>query len=333
MMRFVAGLIANRGSIADAIVERVNARARTENVSAMIARTLVTASSKAIEASDPDIVVAWCRMARDGRPTEIVAVMIDECFDLLVSFAPKYDIDVSALIVFLEIIRSRTFAPVPDALERENLRSSTAIATILSLLKARDEGTCTHSHATGMWAQRLCATIGLDAILTERIVRSAVLHDIGKIATPDAVLFKPGPLDEEEWSIMQQHAAYGADILSDIPSLVVYAPIVRAHHERFDGLGYPDRSFGDEIPYEARVVAVADGFHAMISDRPYRRALSIGRATAILAAGRDEQWQGDIVDAMIATAIAARNESTDAQLAAIANVEIAHDILADASNG
>lgn len=333
MVRFANALIVSRGPIAQVIADRVNKRFHFENVTPMIARTLVTASSKAIELSDPDVVLSWCRMARDGRSTEVVAAMVDTCFDHLVSLAPEFDIDVAALIVFLEIIRSRTFTPATMTSEGESGRVSTAISTVLSLLKARDEGTCTHSHATGMWAQRLCGTLGLDRTMTERIVRSAVLHDVGKIATPDAVLFKRGPLDEEEWSVMQFHAAYGADVLCEIPSLALYAPIVRAHHERIDGHGYPERLFGEEIPYEARVVSVADGFHAMTSDRPYRQALSIGRATAVLAAGRGTQWQAEIVDAMIATAISARNESTDAQLATIIGIGPAGESLGEAING
>ncbi len=98
---------------------------------------------------------------------------------------------------------------------------------------------------------------------------------------------------------MRQHAAFGGEILAQIPSLAQYAPIVRAHHERVDGSGYPDGFAGDLIPFEARVVAVADAFHAMVSDRPYRRAFSYGAAITLLGQGRGTQWDAEVVDAMV----------------------------------
>jgi HD-GYP domain-containing protein (c-di-GMP phosphodiesterase class II) len=127
-----------------------------------------------------------------------------------------------------------------------------------------------------------------------------VLHDIGKIATPDAILFKPGPLTDDEWIEMQKHASFGADILSELPALAPFASIVRAHHERWDGKGYPYGLKGEQIPFEARVVAVADAFHAMISNRPYRPAIAQREAMEILREGRGTQWDAEVVDAMIA---------------------------------
>src|SRR5947209_12367158 len=99
------------------------------------------------------------------------------------------------------------------------------------MLKARDEATCAHSHATGAWCRRLAEAMGLSAATTDVVVKAGVLHDIGKIATPDAILFKAGPLDAAEWAVMQKHAEFGADILAELPALALYAPIVRAHHE------------------------------------------------------------------------------------------------------
>jgi hypothetical protein len=127
----------------------------------------------------------------------------------------------------------------------------------------------------------------------------ALLHDIGKISTPDHVLLKPAPLELDEWDIMRDHAAAGARILSQIPSLQRCAIIVRAHHERYDGAGYPDGIFGSSIPFEARVVAVADAFHAMISERPYRQPIAPRQALQVLQDGRGSQWDPDVIDAML----------------------------------
>jgi putative nucleotidyltransferase with HDIG domain len=165
-----------------------------------------------------------------------------------------------------------------------------------------------------MWCRRLAETLGLAGVMTDRIVLAGVLHDVGKIATPDEILLKTGPLDAAEWAIMRQHAVFGAEILADIPSLAQYAPIVRSHHERVDGSGYPDGLAGEAILFEARVIAVADAFHAMISDRPYRAALSFGTALAVLREGSGTQWDPEVVAAMVTSAAAARNRSADASI-------------------
>jgi putative nucleotidyltransferase with HDIG domain len=167
------------------------------------------------------------------------------------------------------------------------------------MLGERDSQTCCHSKATGEWARRLCAAMGLSDEATAFIELCALLHDIGKISTPDHILNKPGPLTSSEWDVMRDHAAAGQRILNQIPTLARCALIVRAHHERWDGLGYPDGLAGENIPFEARVVAVADAFHAMISDRPYRKAIPPRRALEILKDGRGTQWDPLVVDSMM----------------------------------
>jgi putative nucleotidyltransferase with HDIG domain len=141
--------------------------------------------------------------------------------------------------------------------------------------------------------------MGLRTEDTEFIALCALLHDIGKISTPDHILLKPSALALDEWDLMRDHAAAGARILNQIPSLQRCAIIVRAHHERFDGAGYPEGLAGTNIPFEARVVAVADAFHAMISERPYRQPIPPRQALQILRDGRGSQWDPDVVDAML----------------------------------
>jgi HD-GYP domain-containing protein (c-di-GMP phosphodiesterase class II) len=125
------------------------------------------------------------------------------------------------------------------------------------------------------------------------------LHDVGKIATPGDVLLKPGPLDGEEWAAMRAHSRIGAKMLERIASLQELAPVVRAHHERMDGLGYPDGLAGEAIPIVARIVAVADSFHAMISKRPYRAPLSVPAAIDELCACSGTQFDPAVVRAML----------------------------------
>ena len=118
----------------------------------------------------------------------------------------------------------------------------------------------------------------------DELARAAELHDIGKVAIPDAILNKPGPLDDDEWSFMRRHTIIGERILGAAPALRPVARLVRASHESWDGNGYPDGLAGEEIPLGARIVAVCDAYHAMISDRPYREAMLPAEAVAELRA-------------------------------------------------
>ena len=194
------------------------------------------------------------------------------------------------------------------------MKAARAVDALLATLDACDEATCAHSLATGAWARQIAKRLTLPDDLVERIATAGLLHDIGKIATPTSILLKPGPLDDAEWAVMREHAAAGAAMLAAIPVLADYAPIVRSHHERIDGDGYPDGLAGDAILFEARVVAVADAFHSMVSDRPYRRARLAGEAMEILRAGRGSQWDGLVVDVMIDVVAARRTRAVDAEL-------------------
>jgi putative nucleotidyltransferase with HDIG domain len=173
------------------------------------------------------------------------------------------------------------------------------VASLLSAIDARDPATCDHSRAVGMWCGRIAKTMGMGSELQNIATLAGTLHDIGKIATPTEILLKAGPLDNEEWEVMRAHSRIGAKMLERIPSLKELAPIVRAHHERPDGMGYPDRLHGHDIPPVARIVAVADSFHAMISKRPYRQAMPVLRALDILGSGVGTQWDESVVDTMI----------------------------------
>jgi HD-GYP domain-containing protein (c-di-GMP phosphodiesterase class II) len=128
----------------------------------------------------------------------------------------------------------------------------------------------------------------------------AWLHDIGKLATPDSILLKPGALNEQERQIMERHVEIGYDLIKGIPFLAEAAEVILAHHERHNGSGYPRGLRGEDIPICARIFAVADSFDAMTSDRPYRSALSPDEARSIILSGRGELFSPEIVDAFLA---------------------------------
>ena len=173
------------------------------------------------------------------------------------------------------------------------------VAALMAAVDARDSLTGEHMRAVASWCGRLSAALGLSVEAQRFASLCGMLHDVGKVATPSHILSKPGPLDEEEWVIMRGHARSGGTLLERIPALRDVAPIVRAHHERVDGRGYPDGLRGGEIPLVARIVAAADAFHAMISRRPYRDPLSVPEAAEQLLAGRGTQWDAVVVDAII----------------------------------
>ena len=118
----------------------------------------------------------------------------------------------------------------------------------------------------------------------------AILHDVGKLAIPDAILHKPGPLDEAEWTVMRTHPIASEQLLAQVPSLHHLCAAVRAEHERWDGTGYPDGLAGRAIPLASRITLVCDAFHAMTSDRPYRAGMSVADAFAEIEAGSGTQF-------------------------------------------
>ena len=145
---------------------------------------------------------------------------------------------------------------------------------LLQALEEREPELRDHIDDVAQLAREVGEEFGLTGEDLEEVVRAAELHDVGKVAVPDAILSKPGPLNEAEWDHMREHTARGRPDPPRGPALQGVARLVRASHERFDGRGYPDRLMGEEIPLGARIVAVCDAFHAMTTDRPYRQAMS-----------------------------------------------------------
>jgi HD-GYP domain-containing protein (c-di-GMP phosphodiesterase class II)/GAF domain-containing protein len=149
---------------------------------------------------------------------------------------------------------------------------------LMSALDARDRETEGHSTRVMIITAQLADEAGLDANQIKRLERGALLHDIGKIGVSDTILLKNGSLEEAEWEAMRLHPVIGERIVAGIPFLKDSLPVIRHHHERWDGKGYPDGLKGDEIPFEARIFTIADTLDALLSDRPYRRGMSIETA-------------------------------------------------------
>jgi HD-GYP domain-containing protein (c-di-GMP phosphodiesterase class II) len=176
------------------------------------------------------------------------------------------------------------------------LHTVTALAQAVEM---RDSYTGDHTHRVTSYSLILAEELGLPADQRKLLRAAAALHDIGKIGVDDEILRKPGKLSEVEFTQMKRHVTRGSEIIQMIPGLAWALPVVRGHHERWDGTGYPDRLKGEQIPLTARVVAVADAFDAMTSDRPYRRGMASSIAFAELQAGAGKQFDPRCVEAFL----------------------------------
>src|SRR5262249_13852048 len=149
----------------------------------------------------------------------------------------------------------------------------TALFVLARAVEAKSPFTKGHSDRVTAFALALAEAVGVSAAERELLQRGGVLHDIGKISIPDAILNKPGALTPEERVVIEQHPAQGGKIIEPLESLRDTVPLIRWHHERLDGRGYPDGLKGDQIPHLVRILAVADVYDALLSERPYRAAV------------------------------------------------------------
>ena len=182
---------------------------------------------------------------------------------------------------------------------RERLLAPTLTSALANAIEAREEGMRGHCERLTVLAMRLGLAFGLGEEEIETIRLGALLHDIGKIGIPDSVLLKADALSEEETHLMRTHTVIGDNLLEPIELLAAVRPIVRHHHERWDGLGYPDALAGEAIPFGARIMAVADAVEAMSARRVYREPLSEPEIVRELERGRGTQWDPHIVDVVL----------------------------------
>jgi len=186
--------------------------------------------------------------------------------------------------------------------QRELLQSAylQTVSALASALESKDTGTRAHSQRVQRYATALAEAVGQAAVRNESTAYGFLLHDVGKIGIPDGILLKPGPLSLAERRKMETHTVLGEAMLSGVVFLKGDGlKIVRSHHERWDGRGYPDGLLRDEIPLGARIFAVADALDAMTSHRPYRRAMSWSAAHVEILEQRKRQFDPDVVDAFV----------------------------------
>lgn len=193
-------------------------------------------------------------------------------------------------------INNRKLSLTYDRLKESYMQTVEALRL---LVDAKDDYTRGHSDRVSMYAEKIAERTGMEESQKECVRCAGLLHDIGKVGVSDAILCKDDKLTEEEFAVIRRHPEIGEKILSCIDMFHNLGGIVRAHHERVDGGGYPDGLLGEQIPLEARMISIADAFDAMMSDRHYRKRLSLSKAMEELAAGRGTQFDERLVDVFL----------------------------------
>ena len=234
----------------------------------------------------------WSALIGNSQYTlvpELGMIMVGELLALLWSWRPFW----SLAIVLPAVVTYRTLYYV----RRLQTETQEAVVALADLVDDRDSYTYHHSRRVAAYAEAIARELGVDADEIDLIVSAARVHDLGKVGVPDHILLKPGPLTADELETMRGHPSTGADILGRFQ---LYGPgtlLARHHHEWYDGRGYPDGIAGEDIPLGARILAVADAYDAMTSNRPYRRALQAEEALERLRAGQGTQFDPVVVGA------------------------------------
>jgi putative two-component system response regulator len=269
---------------------------------------------KAMETSMPDLVLLdvqmpgingyeVCRRIKSNPASRLVPVVmitsLDRTADRVSALEAGADDYMTKPVDRVELV-----ARVRSALRLKSVYDSLdsaeqVIFALAAAVEAKDPFTEAHTHRVAEAARRIGVRLGLPASDLDTLYRGGLIHDIGKIGVPDAILLKPGPLDAEELMSMHLHPIIGENIVAPLRSGTDLLPIIRNHHEHYDGSGYPDRLAGENIPRLARIVAVCDAFDALVNDRPYRQRKTQDEALAILRGGAKRQWDPEVVQLFI----------------------------------
>ncbi|MBO4366862.1 MAG: HD domain-containing protein [Clostridia bacterium] len=284
-----------------------------------------TESNYAVPATSVIVFIALLPQSIDDRPVRMYLFMTAESvFYLFFSYFKKspevFSLDLINTVTFCvigmilySVICSRNVREIYQSIRVENIQRNT-VSTLATVVEERDENTGGHIQRTVDYVEKLAERMktderyaGCTSSFYRNVVLAAPMHDIGKIKIPDAILNKPAKLDPDEYELMKKHAAYGADIIDRTMSSkeeqeyhAVAFNIARYHHERYDGTGYPEGLKGEEIPLEARIMALADVYDALVSDRVYKKAYPKEEAERIIREGVGTQFDPELGELFLA---------------------------------
>ncbi|MBI3444819.1 MAG: HD-GYP domain-containing protein [Magnetospirillum sp.] len=221
-----------------------------------------------------------------------------------VAIATKAGLRTSILVIFSVLATSALLYPIISRLNRSLIAGSRAllianlgaIEMLGNAIAKRDSDTNSHNYRVTLYALHLAEAVGLGHRQIRSLLKGAFLHDVGKLAIPDSILLKPAKLSDAEFEVMKTHINHGLDLVERFEWLRDAADVVGHHHEKYDGSGYTAGLAGEQIPLAARIFAIADVFDALTSKRPYKAALPVAEATAIMAAGRGSHFDPSLLD-------------------------------------
>jgi putative nucleotidyltransferase with HDIG domain len=247
---------------------------------------------------DIELLALW----REFRTVYLVDIALSS-IGLIAVFASSANawafVLVLPLVVLFRVFAHEREARIENALTLSSAYQGTA-HLLGELLSTSHEYTGNHSRSVVVLAHQVGVELGLDETTLREIEFGALLHDVGKMAVPNEIINKPGRLTDEEWEVMKTHTIEGSDMLDRIGGVLAeVGAVVRSHHERFDGMGYPDGLRGDEIPIAARVITACDAFNAMTTHRPYSRRKTIDEAIAELRDQAGSQFDPGVVEAVV----------------------------------
>jgi HD-GYP domain-containing protein (c-di-GMP phosphodiesterase class II) len=298
-------LIEARGELAEALIGIIPAGERTP-VLDLLARSFVDTYATAVACRRHDDVLVWAqRMHNAHGDSPLLGRLLDgacgtlDAFMARERFSDVHRRPLRSLEASLRAVARGPRAVAAPAKRADGLEA--AIGRTLHRLEAADPLTAQHSRDVAAWCERLAEALHLSESETRFASRCGLLHDIGKITTPSEILNAPRSLSRGEWSIVRDHPAAGEILAAADPHLAQFRAAIRGHHERLDGLGYPDGLKGDQIALTTRLVTVADCYSAMTGPRPYRTPLGHDEAMDQLARGAGTQFDSEVVRAAQAT--------------------------------
>lgn len=276
----------------------------------IVEATRATEAIALLDQESPDLIIVdlmlpgmsgadFCRWLKNNRRTQLVPVLIltsvhgveNEIAGLSAGADDFLIKPLSPALVRTRVHSLLRHKAAIDSLEE----AETILFALAQAVEHRDKCTGDHCQRLATYSVALGMALGLTKPEIHALYQGGYLHDIGKVAIPDAVLYKEGPLNEEEWALMKTHTVKGEEICKPMKSLGLVLPIIRNHHERWDGTGYPDGLAGEQIPMLARVMQIADIYDALTTVRPYKRAMSHQEALAVLRQESARGWRDPVL--------------------------------------
>ena len=307
-------ILASRNTVREQLFAAAQTAGTPSILLDVLAESLIDRCAQAAAEGDIDSLLSWvegtCRTRSDAPAVNALFLSLGSSLTQSLG-TREFDVLTDRLKPVLARQRAQQAEAGIDAVDELDL----LLADMVSRVESNDPMTAEHCRAVSAWCARIAHRLSLTRAEASFVARGGLIHDVGKSVTPLEILQAPRPLTDSEWLVMRDHVMTGHEIVRDHQQLRDFSPVVRSHHERFDGRGYPDKLERARIPIAVRIVTVADAFNAMIGRRPYRTPLSPDRAIAELRRHADTQFDPNVVAALIDVVSGNHEPATDGAIA------------------